>query len=326
MGGTTAGRWLLGALALLAGAGPVAAQTWPARPITLVVPLAAGSTADIVSRLIGNELAKALGQSVVIDNRVGAGGTIAMTQVAKAAPDGYTIAFVSQGTHAINVGLYKKLGYDPVKDFAPITTIASVANIMIVPPSNPAAGPLDVVAQAKAKPGELTFSSGGNGTSHHLSGALFAAMTGSQLTHVPYRGAPQGIQAVMSGEVAMGFFNVPTVIAQIRDGKLKGLAVTSLERSPHMPDLPTLDQSGVKGYDVSAWLGFVAPAGTPAPIVERLHAEMARMMREPELREKMKAQGFDLMAQMAPAEFGRFIAAEIEKWVPVVRASGATVD
>jgi tripartite-type tricarboxylate transporter receptor subunit TctC len=314
------------ALAVLASIGTAGAQTWPTRPITLVVPLAAGSTADIVSRLIGNELAKALGQSVVIDNRVGAGGTIAMTQVAKAAPDGYTIAFVSQGTHAINVGLYKTLGYDPVKDFAPITTIASVANIMIVHPSNPAKGPLDVAAAAKGKPGELTFSSGGNGTSHHLSGALFAAMTGVQLTHVPYRGAPQGIQAVMSGEVAMGFFNVPTVIAQIRDGKLKGLAVTSLERSPHMPDLPTLDQSGVKGYDVSAWLGFVAPAGTPAPIIDRLYGEMSKIMRGPELREKMKAQGFDLMAQVTPAEFGRFIASEVEKWVPVVRASGATVD
>jgi tripartite-type tricarboxylate transporter receptor subunit TctC len=177
-----------------------------------------------------------------------------------------------------------------------------------------------------AHPGELTFSSGGNGTSHHLSGVLFEQLTGTRLTHVPYRGAPQGISAVMSAEVTMGFFNTPTVIAQIRDGKLKALAVTSLQRSPHLPDLRTLDEAGVKGYDVSTWMGFAAPAGTPAAIVARWHDAIAEALTAPAIRDKMIALGFDPVDHLSPDEFARFIKADLEKWVPIVKASGATVD
>ena len=313
-------------LCALASSGDAHAQAWPTRPIRLLVPLAAGSTADIVSRTVGNELAKALGQPVVVENKPGAGGTIAMAELARATPDGYTISFASQGTLVFNIALYSKPGYDPVKDFAPIALVGGVSNVMIVNPSNPAATPLDVVAQAKARPGQVTFSSGGNGTSHHLSGVLFAQMTGTELLHVPYKGAPQGILAVMSGEVQLGFFNTPTVINQIKDGKLKGLAVTSLERSPLLPGLPTMDASGIKGYEVNTWFGFVAPAGTPVDIVRRLNAEIAKALAEPATREKLAAQGFELAPAAAPEVFGRQIRDDLAKWVPIVKASGARVD
>ena len=299
---------------------------YPSKPITLVVPLAIGSTADIVSRTIGAELAKRLGQPVIVDNRPGAGGTIAMQQVARAAPDGYTIALISNGTLAINIGLYSNPGYDPVKDFTPITLIGEVSNIMIVHPSNPARNAQDVIAQAKAKPGELTFSSGGNGTSHHLSGILFASMAGIDMVHVPYRGAPQGITAVMSKEVTMGFFNTPTVISQIRDGRLRALAVTSKTRTPYFPAVPTLDESGLKGYEVTAWFGFGGPAGLPSPILNRLYGEIAKIMKDPAVREKLNNLGFELLPQIPPAEFARLIQTELAKWVPIVKASGAKVD
>ncbi|MBM3558136.1 MAG: tripartite tricarboxylate transporter substrate binding protein [Alphaproteobacteria bacterium] len=302
------------------------AQAFPSKPITLIVPLAPGSTADIASRNIGNELAKALGQTVVVDNRPGAGGTIAMGQVARAAPDGHTLAFISQGTHAFNPALYAKIDYDPVKDFAPITPLASVSNVMIVHPTDPAKAPLDLVARAKAKPGEVNFSSGGSGTSHHISGVLFGQLTGTNIVHVPYRGAPQGIMAVMSGEVPLGFFNTPTVISQIKDGKLKPLAVTSLTRSSHLPDLPTLDEAGIKGYDMVTWFGFALPAGTPAAIVERYHAEISKIAKDKDLRAKLEAQGFDFMEQVSPAKFADFIKAEVAKWGPIVKASGAKSD
>ena len=299
---------------------------YPSKPITLVVPLAIGSTADIVSRTIGAELAKRLGQPVIVDNRPGAGGRIAMQQVARAAPDGYTIALISNGTLAINIGLYSNPGYDPVKDFTPITLIGEVSNIMIVHPSNPARNAQDVIAQAKAKPGELTFSSGGNGTSHHLSGILFASMAGIDMVHVPYRGAPQGITAVMSKEVTMGFFNTPTVISQIRDGRLRALAVTSKTRTPYFPAVPTLDESGLKGYEVTAWFGFGGPAGLPSPILNRLYGEIAKIMKDPAVREKLNNLGFELLPQIPPAEFARLIQTELAKWVPIVKASGAKVD
>jgi tripartite-type tricarboxylate transporter receptor subunit TctC len=307
-------------------AGGAVAQSYPSKPITLVAPFAIGSTVDILSRTVGAELAKRLGQPVIVDNRPGAGGTIAMQQVARAAPDGYTLALVSNGTLAINIDLYSKPGYDPVKDFTPITLIGEVSNIMIVHPSNPATNAQDVIAQAKAKPGELTFSSGGNGTSHHLSGIVFASMAGIDIVHVPYKGAPQGITAVMSKEVTMGFFNTPTVISQIRNGRVKALAVTSKTRTPYFPAVPTLDESGLKGYEVTAWFGFGGPAGLPAPVLERLYGEIARIMKDPAVREKLNNLGVELLPQIPPAEFGKLIQSELAKWGPIVKASGAKVD
>ena len=311
-----------------AAAVPVAAQaqTWPERPIRLLVPLAAGSTADIASRTVGAELATALGQSVVVENKPGAGGTIAMAEVARAAPDGYTISFASQGTLVFNQALYSRPGYDSLADFEFITLLGGVSNVMIVHPSNPAKTATDVIAQVKAKADGMTFSSGGSGTSHHLSGVLFGQKTGTKLIHVPYKGAPQGILAVMSGEVDMGFFNTPTVISQVREGRLKALGVTSLEPSSLLPGVPTLDKSGVPGYEVNTWFGFVAPKGTPRPIIERLHKEFTAILARPDLRGKLSGQGFDLAADTSGAGFRALTEADLKQWIPVVRASGAKVD
>ncbi|MBK9114111.1 MAG: tripartite tricarboxylate transporter substrate binding protein [Betaproteobacteria bacterium] len=318
-------RAVAGVAAVLA-AGTAIAQGYPTKPIRLLVPLAAGSTADIVSRFAGQELSKALGQPVVIENKPGAGGTIAMAELARAAPDGYTIAFASQGTLVFNQAIYAKPGYDSVKDFAPVAFVGGVSNVMIVPPASTATKPTDMVAAAKAKPGEVTFSSGGAGTSHHLSGVLFGQITGTQLVHVPYKGAPQGVQAVMAGEVAMGFFNTPTVIAQIKGGSVKPLGVTSLARSPLLPNVPTLDEQGIKGYEVNTWFGFVAPAGTPPDVVARLNTEFNRIFASAEAKEKLGPQGFDLAPPMAPAAFGKIITDDLGKWVPIVKAAGATAN
>jgi len=302
------------------------AQSYPSKPIRLIVPLAAGSTADIVSRYAGQELSKVLGRTVVVENKPGAGGTIAMAEVARAAPDGYTIAFASQGTLVFNQAIFSKPGYDSAKDFAPVAFLGGVSNVMIVPPGSKATTPAAVIAAAKAKPGESTFSSGGAGTSHHLSGVLFGRVTDTQLVHVPYKGAPQGVLAVMSGEVSMGFFNTPTVIGQIKEGKVKALGVTSLTRSPLLPDVPTLDEQGVKGYEMNTWFGFVAPAGTPQEIVTRLNTEIGKIFASAEAKEKLGPQGFDLAAPTAPVAFGKIISDDLAKWVPIVQASGAKAD
>ncbi|MBL8359094.1 MAG: tripartite tricarboxylate transporter substrate binding protein [Rubrivivax sp.] len=319
---------LLAASAAGLASAPLLAQTgpYPNRPIKLIVPLGAGSTADIVSRYAGQELAKVLGQSVVIENKPAAGGTVAMGDLARAAPDGYTIGFASQGTLVFNQAIYSKPGYDSIKDFRPIAFVGGVSNVMIVPPASAAKAPADVVAEARSKPGQLTFSSGGAGTSHHLSGVLFARSTGTDLLHVPYKGAPQGILAVMSGEVAMGFFNTPTVISQIKDGKLKALGVTSLTRSPLLPQVPTLDEQGIKGYEVNTWFGFVGPAGMPDEIVTQLHAAFTKVLTSAEAKEKLGAQGFDLAPPSPPAAFSKVIADDLAKWVPIVKASGAKAD
>ena len=314
------------ALSLAVPFAPAGAQPYPSHPIKLLVPLAAGSTADILSRTVGNELARELGVAVVVENKPGAGGTIAMAELARATPDGYTIAFASQGTLVFNLALYAKPGYDSLKDFAPILLAGGVSNVMIVPPGSSARSAEDVIAQARSQAGGLTFSSGGNGTSHHLSGVLFGQLTGAPMLHVPYKGAPQGIMAVMSGEVNVGFYNTPTVISQIRDGKLKALAVTSKERSPLLPTLPTLDSAAVKGYEVNTWFGFVAPAGTPPEIVNRLHNEIARILAVPAMRDKLAAQGFELAPPQSPSTFAALIRQDLDKWPAIIKASGAKVD
>jgi tripartite-type tricarboxylate transporter receptor subunit TctC len=319
-------RFLCALAAALVSCAAVAQQPWPSKPLRLVVPLAPGSTADIVSRVVGGELAKALGQSVVVENKAGAGGTIAMAEVARAAPDGYTLSFASQGTLVFNQALYANAGYDSVKDFAPVALVGGVSNVMIVNPSDAAKAPADFVAAAKAQPGRLTYSSGGSGTSHHMSGVLFARTAGVELVHVPYKATSAGILAVMTGEVNVGFFNTPTVIAQIKGGKLKALAVTSLARSPLLPDVPTLDEAGLKGFEVNTWFGFIVPAGTPAPIVSRLNAEVYKALALPEVKEKLVQQGFDLAPPATPEAFAKLIGADLAKWTPIIKAAGAKAD
>lgn len=318
-------RALVAGLALCA-LGLAHAQSWPAKQLRLIVPLAAGSTADILSRTIGTELSKELGQPVVVDNKTGAGGTIAMAELARSAPDGYTIGFASQGTLVFNQALYSKPGYESLKDFAPIYLAGGVSNVMIVPANSPAKTVKDVIAEAKANPGKLTFSSGGSGTSHHLSGVLFGQLAGVNLLHVPYKGAPQGVLAVLSGEVNMGFFNTPTVITQIKEGKVRALGVTSLTRSPLLPQVPTLDESGVKGYEVNTWFGFVAPAGTDPAIVTKLHDTIQKIFAMPAVRAKLDVQGFDIAPPQSPAEFTALIKSDLQKWPAIIKAAGAKVD
>ena len=302
------------------------AQGYPARPITLICPLAAGSTTDILARFLAAELSKRLGQNVLVDDRPGAGGAIAMRQAAQAHPDGYTLIIAANAQLAINLGLYKDLGYDPIKDYAPILNIATSSNVLIVPANSPINSLADLIARAHDKGDQFTFSSGGNGTTHHLSGAMLNQMAQIKSTHVPYRGAPQGINAVISGEVTYGFFNTPNVVSFVRDHMVKGVAVTSLQRSPLLPNVPTMSESGLEGYETTVSFGLLAPAGTPAAIVTRLHDETVKVLADGQLRKKLTEQGYDLLLTGTAADYAAQIKADIAKWVPIVKASGASLN
>jgi tripartite-type tricarboxylate transporter receptor subunit TctC len=316
-----AGMVLSGLLACLTGAASVHAEAYPDRPITIVVPFGKGTTADLIAAAVAEAVSTNIGQKVVVELKPGAGGGAAMEQVENAAPDGYTLAMITQGTHVFNLSLYKTLPYDPER-ITPITPIAAVSNVMTVHPSNPANTPLEVAAAAKAAPGQLTYASGGVGTSHHLGGVLFASIAGVDIKHVPHLVSVDGVNKIVSGEITMGFFNLPTVIEQIKAGKLKALGVTSLTRSPHLPEVPTLDASGLKGYDLVTWFGFGAPAGTPPAIVQRLHNEFARAAADPVVKSKLNEAGLDPIDQMQPAEFVRLIASDRAKWTPIIKAAG----
>ena len=302
------------------------AQAYPIKPIRLIVPAGPGSTADIGSRFVAKELAKALGQPVVVENKPGAGGTIGLAHLARAPADGYTIGHATQPALVFAQGIYSKPGFNPLKDFAPIALLGRAPNVLVVHPSNAVSTSADVVAAAKAKPGLSTFASGGNGTSHHLSGVLFGRATGADLVHVPYKNAPQGVHAVVANEVTMGFFNTPMVIGHIRAGTLKAIGVTSVERSPLLPDVPTLAEQGVIGYEVSTWAGYVAPAGTPAQIVATLNAALNRILASAEAKARLGTQGFELSPPSTPAAFAKVIADDLARWLPVVKASGAKAD
>ena len=289
------------------------------------MPLAPGATADIVARLFAEELSKALGQNVVVDNKTGAGGTIATAEAARASPDGYTIALVSQGTLVFNLGLYKAPGYE-ARDLAMLAVSGGVSNVLIVHPDNPAKGVADVIAAARARPGEVTYSSGGVGTSHHMSGVLFEMRTGVRMQHVPYRATPAGIMAVANGEVQVGFFNTPTVLSLVKSGRLRALAVTSEERSPLLPEVPTMIEQGVAGYVVDTWMGFAAPAGVPAEIVARLNAELNRIGQLPVVRAKFLGQGIDTQPPYTPAEAQELVRDDLALWLPIIKTSGASAE
>jgi tripartite-type tricarboxylate transporter receptor subunit TctC len=311
-----------GLLACLIGT-MLQAAPYPDRPITIVVPFGKGTTADLIATVVAEAMSKNIGQKVIVELKPGAGGGLAMEQVEKAAPDGTTLAMITQGTHVFNLSLYKTLRYDPDR-IIPITPISAVSNVMTVHPSNPANTPLDVVAAAKAAPGQLTFASGGIGTSHHLGGVLFASIAGVDIKHVPHLVSVDGVNKIVNGEITMGFFNLPTVIDQIKAGKLKPLGVTSLTRSSHLPDVPTLDASGLKGYDLVTWFGFGAPAATPMEIVQRLRDEFAKAADDPAVKAKLDAAGLDPIDQLQPAEFARLIASDRAKWTPIIQSAGAT--
>jgi tripartite-type tricarboxylate transporter receptor subunit TctC len=315
----------IAALALAMLASGAHAQAWPAKPIKWVVPFAPGGTTDILARTIGDKLAIALGQPVIIENKPGAGGGVGADYTAKAPADGYTIMGGTISTHAINASLYKSLPYDPVKDFAPITLIARVPNMLVVNPDVPAKNVAELIALMKASPAKYTFASSGNGTSQHLSGELFKTMAGVEMQHIPYKGSPPALQDVVGGQVTMTFDNITTAWPLAKGGKLRALAVTTAKRSSVAPEVPTLAESGLAGYEVGSWQGVFAPAGTPPEIVKRLNAEIVKIIRMPDVNEKLTALGAEPVGN-TPEEFGALVRAEVGKWADVVKKSGAKVD
>lgn len=308
------------------------AAAWPSRPVRIVVPFAAGGTTDILARALAPELQRAFGQPFVVDNKPGAGGNTGAAEVAKAPPDGYTLLMGTVGTHAINPALYPKMPYDHVKDFAPITLVAGVPNVLVMNPAQAqkygVASVADLVKALKANPGKLNMASSGNGTSIHLSGELFKSMTGTFMLHLPYRGSGPAMIDLLAGNADVMFDNLPSAMPHIKAGKLKAFAVTSATRSGALPDVPTVAESGLpalKGYEASSWFGLLAPAGTPPDIVNRVHQEVAKALQTPALKERLQSQGAN-PSGMSPAEFVKLIDAETKKWAQVVKVSGAKVD
>ena len=318
--------WKLFAFAAaLAMAANAAAQAWPSRPIRYIVPFAPAGTTDILARTIAEPLSKALGVPVVVENKPGAGGGVGAAEVAKAAPDGYTIMGGTISTHAINASLYSNLPYDPVKDFVPITLIARVPNMLVVNNDIAAKNVAELIKLMKANPGKWTFASSGNGTSQHLSGELFKGMAGVEMQHVPYKGSPPALNDVMGGQVDMTFDNITTAWALAKGGKLRALAVTTAQRSSVAPDVPTLAESGLPGYEIGSWQGVFAPAGTPPDIVKRLNAEIVKIIKSPEVQKKLIDLGAEPVGD-TPEQFATFVKAEVVKWGEVVKKSGAKVD
>ncbi len=319
-------RWLtLMACLLLMPAGAWAAD-WPERTVRMIVPFGAGAGADTVGRTFAEELAKALGQSVIVDNKGGAGGLMGTAEGARAPADGYTLLLTSQGTTVFNMGLYKSPGYDPLKDLVPVTITGILPNVLVVAPTNPATTAADLIAQARARPGELTYGSSGVGSSLHMSGVTLEQRTGVRLQHVPYRAAPAAVLAVVNGEVTMGFFNAPTVLGQIKAGKLKALAVTAKSRSVMLPDVPTLIEAGVPDFVVAGWLGFALPANTPRAIVSRFNAEINRIAHSPEVKDKLLIQGFEMLPPGSADAARKVIEDDQALWLPIIKQSGATAE
>jgi len=321
---------LSGSLAALASPAALAADPYPSKPVRLVVPFAAGGTTDILARAVAAELAKLPGWNVVVDNKPGAGGNIGADIVAKAAPDGYTLLMGTVGTHGINQSLYGKLPFDPIKDFAPITEVAAVPNVLVVNPAfaqqNKIDSVKDLIAYARASPGKLNMASSGNGTSIHLAGELFKTQTKTFMVHFPYKGSGPALTDLTGGTMQVMFDNLPSSMALIKAGKLKALAVTSAKPSPALPGVPTIAQAaGLPQYEASSWFGMLAPAGTPPEIVHRIQQEVAKALGAPAVRERLQAQGAEPVGN-TPEQFAALIRAETTKWAKVVKDSGAKVD
>jgi len=316
---------LLGAAALL----PLASQAadpkkYPERAVRVVVGFSAGGTTDVVARIMAKELTTELGQSFVVDNKPGAGSNIATEQVARAENDGYTLLFVAV-TSAINQTLYPKVRFDLEKDFAPVALGAKVPNVLVVNPSVPANNVQELIAFAKANPDKVSYASSGSGTSIHMAGELFKLRTGLKTQHIPYKGSSPALTDLMAGQVQFMFDNMPSAWPHVKAGKLKALAVTTTKRSPTAPDLPTMEESGIKPFDVSSWFGLIAPAGTPPEVVAKLNAAMNRAFDKPQVKEAYEKLGA-VAEKNTPEQFGAFIKSEVAAWAPVVKSSGATVD
>jgi tripartite-type tricarboxylate transporter receptor subunit TctC len=287
----------------------------------MIVAFPPGGGTDILGRMLAQRLGETLGQNVVVENRGGAGGNVGTEAAVRAAPDGYTILMGNVAPNAINVSLYRNLPFDPVADFAPVSLVAATPNLLVVHPSTAARTVKELIALARARPGTLNFASAGNGSSSHLAGELFRVLAGAEIVHVPYKGAGPAMLDVLSGQVQLYFATLPAALPHVKSGKLAAVALTSARRSPALADLPTVAESGVPGYEASTWYGVLAPARTPAGVIERLHGDIVRILAQPEFRERLQAQGFDPVGS-SPEEFRAFIRSEIAKWGKVVRDAG----
>jgi len=301
------------------------AQTYPAKPIRIIVPFPAGGIADLFGRVIGQKFNEAWGQPAVVENRPGAGGNIGAEIVAKSPPDGYTLVTGSIGTHAVNVSLFSKLPYDPIRDFAPVSLIMEAEGLLVLHPSVPVRTVKELIALAKARPGQLSYASAGNGTAAHLSGELFKSMARVDMVHVPYKGNVPAIVDLIAGQTSLLFATMPTVLPQVQAGRLKALAVTSSARSPAAPELPTIAEAALPGYSVTNWIGLFAPAGTPRDIVVKLNGEVVRIMQAPDIQKRLANEGAKF-TPMTPDEFTGFVKTEIAKWAKVVKEAGIRVD
>jgi tripartite-type tricarboxylate transporter receptor subunit TctC len=308
-------------IAVLSLAATAQAQSWPAKPIRLIVPFPPGGGNDTIARAVGTELAKPLGQQIVIDNRAGAGGTIGADLAAHSPPDGYTLFLAGVASHGINPVLNPKLPYDPVRDFAPVSLLASAPLIVVVHPSLPVKSIKDLIALAKARPGALNFASNGSGGSSHMAGEMFNAMAGVKIVHVPYRGLAPALTDLLSGQVQIMFSSAVAMLPQVKAGKLRGLASTGAKRPPAIPDLPTVAEAGLPGYETGSWYGIVAPAGTSPEIVNRLSTELQKIVRQPAIQERFNAEAANPIGS-TPQEFAAHIQREKERWTKVVKATG----
>ena len=318
-------HWLALACAALCAAAPSAwANGYPEKPVKLVVPYPPGGPTDIVARVVAQKLQEQMGQPFVIDNRPGAGGNIGAEAVAHSAPDGYTLV-VATTAHAINPSLFPKLNYSLTKDLTPISQLTSGPLVIVTSPATPANNVKELISLAKSKPGGLSYASSGNGQSTHLSAELFNTMAGVKMTHVPYKGSAPALTDVMGRQADLMFDTMLSSMPHVKSGKLKALAVTSSQRSPSAPDIPTVAESGLAGYAAIAWNGLLAPAGTPPDVVNRLNAELKKVLETPEVRQRFEAQGFSA-AWDTPAAFGSFLQSEVDKWGKAVKASGARID
>ncbi len=300
------------------------AQAYPTKPIRWVVPYGPGST-DILARVIAPKVGTALGQQIVVENRPGAGGSVGSEQVAKGTADGYTVLMGTAASHAVNPALYSKVGYDAARDFAPVINLASIPNVVIVNPQLAYRTIPELIAAAKAQPNTITYSSNGSGTSQHMSAALFEMLTGVKMVHVPYKGSSEGVVAVTRGDVNVMFANMPPSLALIKDGRVRPIAVTTARRLAAFPDLPTVAETGVPGYEVSTWFALFAPAATPEPIVQRLNREFAVALADADIRDKLMAQGYTINGG-SPQDLGNLVRAELVKWAKVVKESGAKAE
>jgi tripartite-type tricarboxylate transporter receptor subunit TctC len=316
--------FLLGAASVLTPSFAVA-QAFPSRPVKLIVPFPPGGSLDITGRLIAQRLTDMWGQAVVVENKPGAGGNIGADLVAKSAPDGYTILMGALSTHAVNPNLYKTMPYDAVKDFAPITLIAITPNVLVVNASSPVNNVKEFIAYTKANPGKLSFGSGSIGSGGHLAGELYKVETGTDAVHVPFKGGAPATQALLAGDTQFMFDNLANAMAQVKAGKLKALAVTTAQRSPLVPELPTMAEAGLPGFDISTWYGLFAPAGTPPAIIARINADVTKILNAPDVRAKLMADGAEPMPD-TPEQFAQMIARELAKYARIIKASGAKVD